>query len=82
MLTKTPSRLLSKHATRGHKRSAQPADIALGDAVRLKRLDLGMSQSELGELIGVTFQQVQKYENGTNRVSGSRLVQMAHALHT
>jgi transcriptional regulator with XRE-family HTH domain len=55
-------------------------DIAIGAAIRLRRKQLGVSQSQLAEACAVTFQQIQKYENGANRVSFSRLVQIAHAL--
>jgi transcriptional regulator with XRE-family HTH domain len=56
-------------------------DIALGAAVRIRRRSLGVSQEALAEKCGVSFQQIQKYENGTNRISFSRLVQIARALH-
>ena len=52
-------------------------DIAVGKRVRLLRLQAGMSQTTLGEMLGVTFQQVQKYEKGTNRIAGSRLTGLA-----
>jgi transcriptional regulator with XRE-family HTH domain len=55
-------------------------DVAIGAAIRLRRKQLKISQDMLAERCGVTFQQVQKYENGANRVSFSRLVQIAHAL--
>ena len=55
-------------------------DVAIGAAIRLRRKQLKISQEMLAERCGVTFQQVQKYENGANRVSFSRLVQIAHAL--
>ncbi|WP_374569730.1 helix-turn-helix domain-containing protein [Phenylobacterium sp.] len=55
-------------------------DLALGTTIRLRRRSLGMSQSELAELSGVTFQQIQKYENGSNRISFSRLVKISDAL--
>ncbi|HWA92682.1 MAG TPA: helix-turn-helix transcriptional regulator [Rhizomicrobium sp.] len=57
-----------------------PLDIALGARVRLRRKELGMSQDQLARAVGITFQQVQKYEHGTNRISFSRLVEMAEAL--
>jgi transcriptional regulator with XRE-family HTH domain len=50
-----------------------PVDIHVGSRVRLRRTLLGLSQERLGEAIGLTFQQIQKYENGANRVSASRL---------
>lgn len=55
-------------------------DIALGAAVRIRRRTLGISQEALAEQCGVSFQQVQKYENGANRISFSRLVQISRAL--
>jgi transcriptional regulator with XRE-family HTH domain len=55
-------------------------DLALGTTIRLRRRSLNMSQGELAELCGVTFQQIQKYENGSNRISFSRLVRIADAL--
>lgn len=61
-------------------KGTHPIDIMVGSKVRHFRTLRGMSQEVLGESIGVTFQQVQKYEKGTNRISASRLVQIAHAL--
>jgi transcriptional regulator with XRE-family HTH domain len=61
-------------------RKPNPIDAHVGTRVRLRRMLLGMSQEKLGEHLGLTFQQVQKYEKGTNRVSSSRLVDMANAL--
>src|SRR5438552_3875637 len=55
-------------------------DIALGAAVRIRRRNIGISQEMLAEQCGVSFQQIQKYENGANRISFSRLVQIARAL--
>ena len=57
-----------------------PLDIALGARIRLRRKELGFSQDHLARAVGITFQQVQKYEHGTNRVSFSRLVEIAEAL--
>ena len=57
-----------------------PIDVHVGARIRLRRTLLGISQSALAETIGLTFQQVQKYEKGVNRVSSSRLVDMANAL--
>src|SRR5215467_15094246 len=57
-----------------------PLDIALGARVRLRRKELGMSQDQLAKAVGITFQQVQKYEHGTNRISFSRLVEICDAL--
>jgi transcriptional regulator with XRE-family HTH domain len=55
-------------------------DIALGAAVRIRRRTIGISQEALAEQCVVSFQQIQKYENGANRISFSRLVQIARAL--
>lgn len=57
-----------------------PIDVHVGGRIRLRRTLLGISQMALAEAIGLTFQQVQKYEKGANRVSSSRLVDMANAL--
>lgn len=61
-------------------KGTHPIDIMVGSKVRHFRTLRGVSQEVLGESIGVTFQQVQKYEKGTNRISASRLVQIANAL--
>jgi transcriptional regulator with XRE-family HTH domain len=55
-------------------------DVALGAAVRIRRRTIGLSQEALANQCGVSFQQIQKYENGANRISFSRLVQIAKAL--
>ena len=60
--------------------SPHPLDIALGSRVRLRRKELGYSQDQLARATGITFQQVQKYEHGTNRISFSRLVEISEAL--
>lgn len=57
-----------------------PIDVHVGARVRLRRTLLGMSQERLGEALGLTFQQVQKYERGANRVGASRLFDLARAL--
>jgi transcriptional regulator with XRE-family HTH domain len=62
------------------KRSPLPVDLLVGQNIRIGRLQKGLSQTELGKRIGVTFQQVQKYEKGANRVGASRLQQIANAL--
>lgn len=56
------------------------ADIQIGKTVRQRREAIGMPQAKLGEAIGVTFQQVQKYEKGTNRIAASKLLLIADAL--
>jgi transcriptional regulator with XRE-family HTH domain len=62
------------------KKSPNPIDIHVGGRVRLRRMMLGMSQEKLGEALGITFQQIQKYEKGTNRVGASRLQHIATVL--
>jgi transcriptional regulator with XRE-family HTH domain len=62
------------------RKKPNPTDRYVGARVRMRRLMLGMSQTTLGEALGLTFQQVQKYEKGTNRIGASRLQQIAHAL--
>ena len=57
-----------------------PIDIHVGNRIRMRRIMLGMSQSKLGDLIGLTFQQVQKYERGTNRVGASRIWDLSTVL--
>ncbi|WP_297693576.1 helix-turn-helix transcriptional regulator [Phenylobacterium sp.] len=61
-------------------KAPDPMDVALGAAVRIRRRTLGLSQEALAEQCGISFQQIQKYENGANRISFSRLVQIARAL--
>ena len=55
-------------------------DAALGARIRRRRRELGLSQSALGGKLGITFQQVQKYENGANRVSATMLIRLSEAL--
>jgi transcriptional regulator with XRE-family HTH domain len=62
--------------------SPDPIDVAIGARIRLRRKTLGVSQGALADQIGVSFQQVQKYERGMNRVSGSTLVAIGRALDT
>lgn len=62
------------------KRSMNPIDAHVGARVRLRRMLIGMSQERLGELLGVTFQQVQKYEKGANRIGASRLYEVSRIL--
>jgi transcriptional regulator with XRE-family HTH domain len=66
-----------RHANQG---IYNPVDIAIGMKVRERRTMLGMSQETLGAAIGLTFQQVQKYERGANRIGASRLYDIAQAL--
>ena len=61
-------------------KAPNPVDKYVGSRVRMRRIMLGMSQEKLGEALGLTFQQIQKYEKGTNRVGASRLQQISEAL--
>jgi transcriptional regulator with XRE-family HTH domain len=63
-------------------RKPNDVDAHVGARLRQRRMLLGISQEQLAEMLGLTFQQVQKYERGTNRVSASRLFQLARALDT
>jgi transcriptional regulator with XRE-family HTH domain len=63
-----------------NQRSSGKYDIELGKRIRLRRVEIDISQSGLADKLGVTFQQVQKYEKGVNRVGASRLQQIATAL--
>jgi len=68
---------------RGRKRGSggpNPVDIHVGSRLRLRRTLLGMSQEKLAEALGLTFQQVQKYEKGTNRIGSSRLFDLSRVL--
>ena len=60
------------------KKAPNPIDKHVGSRVRMRRMMLGMSQEKLGDALGLTFQQVQKYEKGTNRIGASRLQQISH----
>ena len=62
------------------KKSPHPVDAHVGARVRLRRMVIGMSQDKLGELLGLTFQQVQKYEKGVNRIGASRVFELSRIL--
>ena len=62
--------------------SAHPVDRHVGLRIRMRRKELGVSQEKLAEALGLTFQQVQKYERAANRVSASKLFEIARALET
>ncbi len=69
--------------TRGRstqKDGRHPVDVQVGDGVRQRRRLLGMNQTALGEAVGVAFQQIQKYEKGTDRISASRLYEISRVL--
>jgi transcriptional regulator with XRE-family HTH domain len=76
-MAKRPRKSSGRMASQGF---PNPIDVHVGARLRLRRTLLGISQTALAEAIGLTFQQVQKYEKGVNRVSSSRLVDMANAL--
>lgn len=63
------------------KKIPNPIDQHVGSRVKMRRVLLGLSQEKLGEAIGLTFQQVQKYEKGTNRIGASRLQQISKTLN-
>ena len=67
-------------ADKQNKKKPNPTDVHVGSRIRLRRNLLGMSQEKLGESLGITFQQIQKYEKGTNRVGASRLQAIATIL--
>ena len=72
---------IDESSTKGEREHrASPIDAHVGSRVRLRRTLLGMSQEKLGEALGLTFQQVQKYERGVNRIGASRLFDLARVL--
>jgi transcriptional regulator with XRE-family HTH domain len=74
---KAPRKSSGRMASKGF---FNPIDVHVGQRLRNRRTLLGLSQTDLGDAIGLTFQQVQKYERGANRVSGSRLFDLARVL--
>jgi transcriptional regulator with XRE-family HTH domain len=78
----TPKKAPGRKGSRGRTPSGKPnpIDVHVGGRVRLRRTLLGMSQEKLGEALGLTFQQVQKYERGANRVGSSRLFDLSRVL--
>ncbi|MFC7476160.1 helix-turn-helix domain-containing protein [Dankookia sp. GCM10030260] len=73
-----PSDEIVERPEREHRPS--PIDVHVGGRVRLRRTLLGMSQEKLGDALGLTFQQVQKYERGVNRIGASRLFDLSRVL--
>src|SRR5262249_49573677 len=71
---------MAAHLQLPRKKAPNPTDQHLGARVRMRRIMLAMSQEKLGATLGLTFQQVQKYEKGTNRIGASRLQQISHIL--
>lgn len=72
--------MLKKVAKKSGQRSAKPEDVEMGKKIRLCRINARVSQAELGQKLGVSFQQVQKYEKGVNRVGASRIQDIAKHL--
>ena len=70
----------SGRGRQGRRGVPHPVDIHVGSRVRMRRTLLGMSQEKLGEALGLTFQQVQKYERGANRIGASRLFEISRSL--
>lgn len=62
------------------KKTPNPVDKHVGSRVRMRRVLIGMSQEKLGEALGITFQQIQKYEKGTNRIGASRMQQISNVM--
>jgi transcriptional regulator with XRE-family HTH domain len=77
MTSQTKGKIMTKL---GGKKEANAIDRHVGSRVRMRRMMCGMSQEKLGNALGLTFQQVQKYEKGTNRIGSSRMLQIAKAL--
>ncbi|NWG72217.1 MAG: helix-turn-helix transcriptional regulator [Parvularculaceae bacterium] len=61
-------------------RKPHPVDVHVGGRVRMRRMMLGLSQDKLGDALGLTFQQIQKYEKGSNRIGASRIFELARIL--
>ena len=78
-MSKRPKRA-AEGAEAKNARRPNPMDIHVGSRVRLRRMLLGMSQEKLGDNLGLTFQQVQKYEKGINRIGASRLFDLSKTL--
>jgi transcriptional regulator with XRE-family HTH domain len=78
VLQSDSGRKLIKHAM--VKRAPNPVDKHVGSRIRMRRMMLGMSQETLADGLGLTFQQVQKYENGKNRIGAGRLQHISHIL--
>ncbi len=73
-------RMKRKRTIKLNARRVQESDIAVGERNRARRNQLEMSQEDLGRALGVSFQQIQKYEKGANRISSGRLIQIVNAL--
>ena len=80
MKAATATRPRKKRSRAPAKNGPNPVDVHVGARVRLRRTLVGMSQDKLGQALGLTFQQVQKYERGSNRIGSSRLYQLGQIL--
>jgi transcriptional regulator with XRE-family HTH domain len=78
-MSRTPGFVDAEGDEKGSRRP-NPIDVHVGSRVRFRRMLLGMSQEKLGEKLGLTFQQIQKYEKGINRIGASRLFDLAQVL--
>lgn len=76
----TKTKLAPAHTLSRRGEGPNPIDIHVGARLRLRRTLLGLSQEKLGEAVGITFQQLQKYERGSNRISASRLFNLSQVL--
>jgi transcriptional regulator with XRE-family HTH domain len=79
-MTRPPGFVDDEEGDEKGSRRPNPIDIHVGSRVRFRRMLLGMSQEKLGEKLGLTFQQIQKYEKGVNRIGASRLFDLAQVL--
>jgi transcriptional regulator with XRE-family HTH domain len=69
-----------KRTAKANPKQVQDTDVAIGERIRARRNQIEMSQEELGDALKVSFQQIQKYEKGNNRISSGRVLQLAQAL--
>ncbi len=72
--------MITRNRTRGEEGAPNPTDLHVGQQLRQRRTVLGLSQERLSEAVGITFQQIQKYERGLNRIGASRLYELSQAL--
>ena len=79
-MTGPKTKLASPHTLSRRGEGPNPIDVHVGARLRLRRTLLGLSQEKLGEAVGITFQQLQKYERGSNRISASRLFNLSQVL--
>lgn len=79
-MTSAEYKLASPHTLSRRGEGPNPIDIHVGTRLRLRRTLMGLSQEKLGDAVGITFQQLQKYERGSNRISASRLFNLAQVL--